>query len=56
VQDKFRLAWDDVILKFPNEFVPALAIKPLRALVERRYKQENVSAAGKVLFGKAKKL
>jgi hypothetical protein len=53
VQDEFRLARHDIILKFANELVSVPAIKMLGALVERRH---ELSAAGKVLFGKAQKL
>ena len=50
------MARHNVILKFADEFVSVTAIKLLRALVERRYEQEDVSAAGEVLFGKVQKL
>jgi hypothetical protein len=56
VQDEFRVARNDVILKFADEFVSVTAIKMLGAAVERRHKQEDVSAAGKVFVGKAQKL
>ena len=56
MQDEFRVARHDVILKFADEFVSVTAIKMLGALVERRHEQEDVSAAGKVFLGKAQKL
>jgi hypothetical protein len=56
VQNEFRQARHDVILKFANELVSVSAIKTLGALVERRHEQKDMSAAGKVLLGKTQKL